>query len=517
MNTVSFYLRLLMRRAPVMLALFLACAVAGVVVATRLPTTYSSTARLLLQSQEISEDLAASTVQIGALEELRLLREQMLRRSVLVDIAQDYEVFEDIQTMAPDQIVRAMRGALYLEASGGPSRTAGPQPALLTISFEARTGQIAADVVNEFVTRIRSANVAIRTDQANQTLGFFRQEIDRLSLLLAERSGAIAAFQSENADALPGDQPFRLQRQAVLQQLLASSERELRALEETRARTIQVFEATGNVGGTPLSPAEQELEALQGELRRNLVTLSETNPTIVQLRRQIEQLEAEIASQVVQPETGGEVVAGDDPTAPLLALQLGDIDSRIESLRGEMEDARTELELLDDAIARTPQVSIDLANLQRQYDQIQEEYNRTQNSLTQASIGERVEREAGQRVELLDPAIVPTNPVGTSPKLIVAAAGAVGMVLAAAYFVLMELLNRTVRRPSELARALDITPLATIPSIETQMQRFWRRMGRVAVLLVVLVGVPAALWVVDQNVIPLEELASNVMRRSGLF
>ena len=89
--------------------------------------------------------------------------------------------------------------------------------------------------------------------------------------------------------------------------------------------------------------------------------------------------------------------------------------------------------------------------------------------------------------------------------------------LAAAYFVLLELLNRTLRRPSELARTLDITPLATIPYIETNMQRFWRRAGRVAAVLVVLVGIPLALWLVDQNVMPINELAEFIMTRTGLL
>ena len=519
MTTATFYLRLLMRRAPIMLALFLICAAMSVAVATRLPTTYSSSARLLLQTQEISETLAVSTVQIAALEELRLLREQVLRRAVLIDIAQDYDVFEDIQQMAPDEVERAMRAAVSLETSGGPSRSAGPRPALMTIRFEARNGQIAADVVNEFVTRIRSANVAIRTEQATETLSFFRQEVARLSDQLAERSAAIAAFQSEHADALPGDQPFRLQRQAVLQQLLTSSERELRALEETRARTIQVFEATGSVGGSALSPAEQELEALRDELRRELGVFSETAPRIVQLRRQIELLEEQVAGQVVLPEeeTTGIPTANDDPIAPLLAIQLGEIDSRIAALQGEMEDARSELELLDDAIARAPQVSIDLADLQRQYDLVQDEYARTQNSLTQASIGERVEREAGQRVELLDPAMVPSNPEGTSRTMIAAGGAGFGLMLAAAFFVLLELLNQTVRRPSELFRALEIAPLATIPYIETRRQRFFRRSLRVAAVLVVLIGLPLSLWVVDQYYIPIDELTEQVIARAGLL
>jgi hypothetical protein len=84
-------------------------------------------------------------------------------------------------------------------------------------------GQIAADVVNEYVTRIIAANVELRTGRAEGTLDFFEQEVERLSTELANRSAQISQFQAENADALPADQTFRLSRQAVLQERIASA------------------------------------------------------------------------------------------------------------------------------------------------------------------------------------------------------------------------------------------------------------------------------------------------------
>jgi succinoglycan biosynthesis transport protein ExoP len=71
-QNLRFYGSLLMRRLPVMLFLVIATTSAGLLVATGLPTTYISQARLLVQSQSISEDLATSTVQIAALEEVQL-------------------------------------------------------------------------------------------------------------------------------------------------------------------------------------------------------------------------------------------------------------------------------------------------------------------------------------------------------------------------------------------------------------------------------------------------------------
>lgn len=520
MSNVSFYLWLLMRRAAVMVILFLGCSLAGLVLALNLPTTYISTGRMLLQAQEISEDLAASTVRIAAREELTLLREQIMTRATLIDIAQDYEVFEGMLQMSPDDIVGAMRDATSMISSGGPSRQTGPQPALLEISFQARRGEIARDVVNEYITRLQTANVEIRTGAANQTLNFFQREVERLGDELARRSAQISTFQNENADALPVDQPFRLQRQVTLQQFIASAEREMRAIEEQRARTILIFEQTGSIGsGANRSPQEIELDTLQAELRRALVNLSDTNPRVVQLRRQISQLEEEIVNQVAPlTEQADPDVDPDNPVAPLLTLQLTDIDARMESLNNQIADAEEELRRLEDAIARSPTNGIDLDRLQRAYDRVQIEYDNAERDLAQASIGASIEAQGrGQRLTLLDPPVVPSSPSGTS-RIVVAAGGAgLGLLLAAAFFILLEILNRAVRRPAELEKKLGIMPLASLPYIETAGQRF-RRIGmRLAVFVAVVGTVPMLLWAINLYVVPLEDLAQQALTRIGLI
>jgi hypothetical protein len=98
---LRFYWRLFLRRLPVMLFLAVATAVVGLLLATGLPTTYVSQSRLLVQGQSISEELAASTVQIDGLEEVQLLREQVLTRANMIDIATRLSVFENIGEMTP--------------------------------------------------------------------------------------------------------------------------------------------------------------------------------------------------------------------------------------------------------------------------------------------------------------------------------------------------------------------------------------------------------------------------------
>ena len=513
-GTMSFYLRLAVRRAPVMLLLFLVSSVLGVLLAMRLPTTYETAARLIVQPQQISEDLATSTVQINALEEVRILQEQLLTRANLLDIANDHNVFENQRQMLPGDIVASMRDATQIRASGGGGR-GGPQPVLVSVQFNARSPQIAANVVNDYVTRLLAENARVRAGAAGETLEFFEQEVERLDTELDLRSAAITEFQRANADALPDDQPFRLSRVTLLQERLAAVERESRNLEDTRRRTVEIFEATGRLGPAAeasLSPAERELAELERNLARALTIYSETAPQVLQITRRIEALRAEVAA-----ETGTSGASTDTGPEALLALTLAEIDARIEAAAVQRAEIETELVRLEDAIARTPQNTITLQGLQRDYENARGQYDAAVQRLSQASVGERIEVSArGQRITLIEPAPVPTSPASPNRMMIAGIGVGIGLALAAGFFLLMELLNSTIRRPSEITAKLGITPLAVLPYMESRRERLLRQAGRVAAALIVLAGVPAALWAIDTYYLPLDLLADRMLDRLGL-
>ena len=505
MSEVRFYLRLIMRRLPILLAIVILCSALGLIQALRMPAIYSANARLLVESPQISGELV--TVEVAADEEIQIIRERLLTRANLLEIADEFNVFLDYSEMTPDRIVQEMSQATRINNRGGRN-----QATVITVSFEARSGQVAADVVNEYVTRITNASVELRTERAEGTLEFFEQEVDRLSSELDLRSAQISQFQAENADAMPAEQSFRLTRQAVLQESLASSQRELSSLIDQRARIVQIYEATGQIQSTDalLSDDERQLRDLERQLAQQLTIYSEAAPQIVQLRRRIEQLRSQIAAS---SSSDGEV----NSSRAVLDLQLGQIDSQTAELESVIAAAEMELARLEDAIARTPLNTITLQSLERDYENIRLQYDRAVDRLAVASTGERIEvTSRGQRITLIESASVPREPASPNRKLIAFLGGVVGVGLAIGIFVLLELLNRTVRRPTEINRAFGIEPLATIPYISTRSERLFRFGLRAASLILVLVGLPALLWAVDTYYMPLDQLASRLLNRFGL-
>ncbi|MBE0414347.1 chain length-determining protein [Yoonia sp.] len=514
---LRFYWALLLRRLPVMMLFVLVAAGLGVVTALKLPDTYTTSARLLVEAPQIPERMVASTVQTNAVEQLDIIQQRLMTRANMIDIANRFNALENIRQMEPGRVVTDMEAATRIRRSAGRD-----QATLLTISFTARDPQIAAGVVNEYVTLILQDSTATRTEQVTRTLQFFEQEVQRLSDDLDNQSAAITRFKAENADALPEEQGYRLGRQALLQERLGRIERDISAAEAQQREIVNIFENTGQVRAAPAqarrTPEETQLAAAQSELELALATYSDTNPRVVQLRAQIARLEAVVAAQTASGALSDADAA--EPVSPQEALfnaTLTEIETRLVTLRAEETATRTELEGLQQAIARSAANGIQLSSLERDYDSIQGRYNAALNNLNQARMSERIESTAqGQRISVIEYANVPQAAAGPNRPRIAILGLAVGLVAAAGYFMLLEILNRTVRRPAELTGRFNIIPLATIPYMESRGHRFARRTGMIVAMLAVMTGVPLGLWYIDTYYQPLELLVQKVLDRVSL-
>ena len=282
---------------------------------------------------------------------------------------------------------------------------------------------------------------------------------------------------------------------------------------------MAIFEATGEIAAPTTMPAsadQQLLQQLESELASALLVFSAENPQVQLLQRRIDQLRSRVEADLAAGSTAGNDGVPRDG-ASVLDVQLVQIDTQIEALEAAITSAQAEIAGLEDAIARTPLNAITLRSLERDYENVRRQYDRVVASLAEARTGERIEVTArGQRISVIEAANVPRSPSSPNRPQIIAMGVGAGLGLAAALFVLLELLNRSIRRPAELTARLGITPLSTIPYIESLARRRTRQVLQIAVILVVLVGVPAALWSVDQYYMPLDRLADRVLDRLGL-
>jgi uncharacterized protein involved in exopolysaccharide biosynthesis len=507
-SELRFYSSIMLKRLPLIFAVTGAISAVAVYVALTLPTTYRAEALLLVEAPQIPDELAASTVANNAPEQLDIIQQRLLTRANLLDIAEKFEVFPDRASMVPDDVVDKMRERTVFRSTFGAERAT-----TLAISFGAQSPNVSAAVVNEYVTRVLNENVRIRTGMAEQTLDFFQQEVQRLGEELDRHSARILEFKNMNIDALPEGLNYRMTRQSLLMERRAQLERDRSAIADTRSRITQIFEATGQVPGAPeasMTPAQRELRSARDDLESARALFSDQNPRVRMLIARVEQLEREVA------QTAG-VETGLDPMQAMFNLQMSELDARESFVEEQLRLVTEELEGIEDALARTPSNAITLQALERDYANISARYDAATSRLATAAVGERIELTSkGQRITVLRQAVVPREPASPNRPLIILGGIAAGIGLACGLVVLLELLNRTVRRPADLTRALQITPLGTVPYIATSGETVRRRGALLAVVALLAVGVPAGLYLLHVEYMPLDLLADRAMSRIGL-
>lgn len=509
-SDLSFYFSVFLRRFHYFALVAAVVSAAGIATAYLLPTKYYSEALLLVEPPQIPENLAASTVRTVPEEQLQILQQRLLTRANLIDIANKLNVYQSEGPLFPDEIEADMRAATIFRIQVGRD-----QASLVRIGFESANAQTAAAVVNDYVTRVLNSNAELRKGRAEDTMQFFEQEVERLAADLAAKSAAILEFKNGNIDALPDNLGYQLSRLDAVRQRISDIDRQIIALGQQRERLILVFNATGVSGGAidTRSPEQQELARLKAQLATSITVYSEQSPQLRVLRQKIEQLEALVADQV---DNSVDPNRPNNTAVTMLDVQLDQIDTEIEQFKAERASLETEVVRLEANIEATPTNANALETLQRDYQNIQAQYNTAIDRAAVAATGERIELlSKGERISIINPPVVPREPASPNRILIAIMSILGGIGAGAAVVLLLELLNRSIRRPIDLTRSLGIVPLSTLPVMRTPGEVARRRTVMAGVIMTSTAGIVAGIIFLHTQVIPLDLLVDRAVEKLG--
>ncbi|HEY6630843.1 MAG TPA: lipopolysaccharide biosynthesis protein [Rhizobiaceae bacterium] len=453
---LRFYLAIFLRRLPYFIAIVIAVAAIGVAAAIMTPRTYRAEATFLFEAPQVSESAVGAPSPVNALEQLQVVRKQVTTRENLLALADKMNVYGEARAgLSNSEIEEDMQDRLHfdqvkLDASGAGAT-------VFNVSFGAEDPKIAAGVVNEFVELILDRNARLRTGRAKGATQFFSDEVARLIAELERAEDEVLKFKNGHGDSLPDGLEFRRARQGALQERLTTLEREEADLRFRKA-DLSVGRAESSA---VLTPEQQQLLDLNRALSDQLSVFTEDSANVVALRERIARLQEQMLS-------GGDGEVGrKSPGLSPLGFQVAEIDERIRLIGSEKDAIAGELEQLTRSIEATPATETALSALERDRANIQTQYNSAVARLAEAKTGEQIELlSKGPRFSLVEAATPPEKPTNPSRRRIAAKAALAGIGLGAGFVVLLEFLNKTIRRPMELSRLLGSEPLATIPFIE---------------------------------------------------
>ena len=521
MDDLGYYLAVFRRRLPYFLIVTTVISAVSVIVAYTLPPAYESRMVLLMESPQIPENLATSTVQTPAFEQLQITEQRLMTRANLLDIAREYEVLPNLDEMSPDEIVSAMRARTRISTSNQFAREA----PLMTITFEAPRARATAEVRNQYLVLMQEQENEFRKGRSGETLEFFSQEVARLGEDLDLKNAEILQFKQANADALPDSLDFRMGQQVSYQARLVQIDRDISDLKGQERRLLQLYELTGDIDNSDSgvvirkSAEELQLDELNASLQAALAIYAPDNPRVRLLEARIAQIQTQVAAQEPEPapETTPDEAVEDEPLPPVLQIQLDEVKSGILSLELQKATLQTQVDQLSETILRTPEVAIELEELEREAQVIQSQFNLAEDRLSKAQIGDRIEtRSRGQRLSVIEQPSVPTEPTKPDRIKLAGAGTAFGIFVGLGLIALFELLNTSARRPEDIINRLGVTPLTTVPYIPTRGEVFRSRSLKLGLVLIILIGVPAAVYAVHVYYLPLDLIAEKIMNRLGV-
>jgi protein tyrosine kinase modulator len=487
------YLDVLRRRWPYLvissLTVFAAiCAVTFLV----LPSVYEATAKILVVSQMIPSDLAASTVAASATERIKVIEQRLTTRDNLLGIARKFDLYPN---GSPSDIVDWIRKATLIEQIqlNNDEQAQRAQAVAFSLSFDYSDPVIAARVVNELAGSILEQNIQARFARAAETSKFFNEQATKLEGDLAELEKRIADFKKANEASSPDTLNDRRSRLAQQQSTIA---------EIDQATTLgigpkDVVEAESDIkaSNARLQSTQQQLQttmeqraSLEGLFKKGYVTkirLQDLDNRISQLQADIEQIKGSIT--VTKHKMG--VKEGDPDFLPKKRAELA-----------------AQAAVLQQSIAKTPEVESGLNALLREYDNLKGDYRLAKSKTTVAATGEQMEQDRqAERFEVIEKADVPTKPIKPDRPRILLGGLFASLAAGAGMVILMEMLDKSIRSSSDLERLLQVRPLVAIPEIRRKSRtlRGW--------LLVLILLVAFALILVHELYLPLDVLVPRLL------
>ncbi len=433
------------RRWLVMLAAaMLGIGATAALVSTRTPT-YLATARVLVASQKVSEDFVRPTIDEGPLEAMNAVLGEAFSQRNLARVIEEHELYPELHEALPrSAIVALMQRSVMVETEqsfGGPTRE--ERTRLLNISFEAQDPEQAANVANALAQLLTDAAIRMRTQQARVTTDFMRRELEEAEQALRDQTREIAEFQSEHRGELPSELETSLRRLERLQEQRHSLAMQI-AEAETRYATITAEDLSEE------SP-QTRLESMRATLAEQRAIHTEAHPNVVSLRRQVEELERQIA-----PDSG----AASARDGVHIALRR-----EIDQLRQRLSETDAQLEELDQRVGRVPVRAEALAALEQRAQVLQETYFEFLRKVKEAELAESLElAQQGARVTVIDPAQPPVEPQSSSRKL--AAVGVVASLgLAVALGLALELRDPILVSAPGVEGSSGLAVIGTVPRI----------------------------------------------------
>lgn len=470
--TFQDYLSIVRRRAPYMIGIFVAVFLIAIVYTLTVTPTYRATGTIMVEAQQISSNTVPSAIQTQLDDQLNVIKQRVLTRENLVQIANQYKLFkENIDPLAPSELIDKIRKRIVIETSGT-KETVNPyrqehQAIAFTLSFEDQRPEVALQVTNDLISLFLDWNIKLRTGEATGTTAFFTQEANKLKVDVDRLEKSIADYKTQHRNALPAQVSLR-------ESILTRAERDLREVErdyrgtedEIRSLEVELAAAKRGIGD---DNSLQTLPALEAELARLSTIYNDSHPDVRRIKRKIDLLEKTSGTADLTSISVDIPNKALNPSLYRIQARIDSDKARLISLARQSEMLRAKIDANEIAMTNSPKVEQGLEVLMRDRDSAQKKYEEIRNKQINAKIAENLESEnKSGRFSVLEPPLLPEKPYKPDRVKILILGFLLALASAGGAMMFLESIDKRVRGIDALTHVLGYRPMVVIPYIPVQ-------------------------------------------------
>ncbi|MHB8481179.1 MAG: GumC family protein [Nitrospiria bacterium] len=478
------YLEIAWRRKWWLIIPVLISAAVAIFLLSYLPKTYRSSTLILVEAQKVPEDYVKSAVSGTIEDRLATIRQQILSRSLLQKIIDEFGLYKkESGKVVDEELLDSMRKSIEIKTDGTRKTVDA-----FTISFEGQDPKTVMGVTNKLASLYIEENLKVREQLVEGTTDFLEKELLPLKASLDQQEKLISEQKRKYMGALPQQLDANLRSldryQMELQTISTSlqvAEDKKNALEEKMKANPMMTDET-KTSGTPQGSGLDNYESL-AQMKNTLEVLrreyTDAYPDIINLKRKIKGVEETLSLNQAKIAGQEKVQPAEKRNEPVLPPAMDDhfefstrfqqISTEIRALKERQAVVTKNIRQLEKDVEQTPLREQEMEVLSRDYENTKKAYQTLLDKKLNAELSGNLEkRQKGEQFRILDYANLPDKPFKPDRNRLIGLCLGSGLGVGLGMVLLMEFLNTSFKKPEEIEQELGLNVLVGVPLLNIE-------------------------------------------------
>ncbi len=473
--TADDIVKILKRRWPILLLMAFVGTGIGWEAARVLPKRYVSKTVVLVEPPTVPGDYVKPVVIDNINQHLASMQQEILSRSRLEPIIKKFGLYSDEVDRVPmDALVGRLQKTITITPIEAMAQTSSQGLPGFTVSVTFGDPHMAQQICSTITSMFTEANSRARQQTVEETSSFLSAQLDEAKGKLDEQDARLAEFKRRYLGALPDDSQTNLNvLTGLTSQLDATTQALSRAQQDKSFTESMLAQQLANSQPTQNGQTTDALVVQLNTLRSQLTALqskyTDDYPDVIKTKSDIAALEKKMTNPESQALPAGMTTKA--PTEPAqiqsLRAQIHQHEVEIKERTAQQDELQQQIKTYQSRVQSSPAVEQEYKSLTRDYQTALDFYNDLLKKRDQSALATDLERrQEGEQFQVLDAADVPSKPSFPNAQLFMLGGAGGGVSLALGLFVMMELMDSTLRNEKDVEVLLHLPVLAMLPAIK---------------------------------------------------